>query len=98
MSFIQEHLQSKLSRQEVAEQVHLNPEYLSKLFRKEMGLSLKDYILTEKMKQAASLLTDSNLPIGLIASKVGFDNFSHFSRTFQNYYKMPPKDYRQQNK
>ncbi len=98
VSFIRDHLQSKLSRQDVADQVHLNPEYLSKLFRRETGLSLKDFILTEKMKKAATLLADSNLPISLVASKVGFDNLSHFSRTFQNYYQTSPKDYRQKNK
>lgn len=81
----------------MAAQVHLNPEYFSKLFRRETGLSFKDFVLQEKMKRAAGLLSDTKMPVGLIASRVGFDNFSHFSQTFRGYYKMSPQEYRQKH-
>ena len=97
IAYIEEHIYLKLSRQEVAAQVHLNPEYFSKLFRRETGLSFKDFVLQEKMKRAAGLLSDTKMPVGLIASRVGFDNFSHFSQTFRGYYKMSPQEYRQKH-
>lgn len=96
VAYIREHIYQKLSRKEVAEHIHLNPEYFSKLFRKETGLSFKDFVLKEKMKRAAQLLSNSKLPIGIIASKIGFDNFSHFSQTFKHYYGSPPQEYRQE--
>lgn len=97
MLYIRNHIHQKLSRQEIADRVHLNPEYISKLFHEKTGVSLKSFILQEKMKRAADLLADSKLPIGIIASKVGFDNFSHFSQTFRGAFQMSPQEYRQQN-
>lgn len=94
VQYIQEHIYDRISRTELAEYVHLNPEYFSKLFRNETGLSFKDYVLREKMRHAAVLLKDSSLPVSIIASKIGFVNFSHFSHTFKNYYDMTPQDYR----
>lgn len=94
-AYIKEHIFQKLSRGEVAEHVHLNQEYFSRLFRKETGLSFKDYVLKEKMKRAANMLSSTSLSVGLIASKVGFDNFSHFSQTFRKYYNLSPQEYRE---
>lgn len=95
IEYIHKHIGQKISRQEVAEYVHLNPEYFSKLFHKETGLSFKDFVLNEKMKCAAELLSSSRLPVGIIATKIGFDNFSHFSQTFRRHYELSPQEYRQ---
>ncbi len=92
--FIKEHIFQKITRTDVADYVHLNPDYFSRLFRKETGLSFKDYVLREKMRRAADMLAHTKFSIGIIASKIGFDNFSHFSQTFRNYYHMSPQDYR----
>ncbi|HHV10680.1 MAG TPA: response regulator [Clostridiales bacterium] len=81
--YIQEHIKDELHREDVAKSVHLNPDYLSKLFKKEVGLSLKEYILKQKMNHAQVLLKTTSLPIGIIASMVGYDNFSHFSQAYK---------------
>ena len=95
--YIKEHIFQKITRTDVADHVHLNPDYFSRLFRKETGLSFKDYVLREKMRRAAEMLAHTKFSIGIIASKIGFDNFSHFSQTFRNYYNMSPQDYRSKN-
>ena len=96
-SFIRENIFRKITRADVADHVHLNADYFSRLFRKETGLSFKDYVLKEKMKKAADMLAHTKFSVGIIASKMGFDNFSHFSHTFKNYYYVSPQDYRNEN-
>ena len=57
----------ELRREELADAVHLNPDYMARLFKKETGMNLKDYIIQQKMQEAQSLLCTTNLPISLIA-------------------------------
>lgn len=94
MDYISRNLNRDLSRKEIADAIYLNPEYLSRLFKRETGASLNDYILTEKMHAAQSLLADTNIPVSIIATKVGYSNFSYFSQVFKKYTGLTPVDYR----
>lgn len=91
---IAEHLENELRREELAEAVHLNPDYMARLFKKETGLNLKDYIIQQKMQEAQSLLCTTNLPISLIAAKVGYTNFGHFSTSYKKFYHKTPQEER----
>lgn len=95
--YIAKSLNKNISRKSVAEQVHLNEEYFSRLFRQQTGLTFKDYVLTEKMNAAKKLLRDSKLSISIVASKVGYDNFSHFSKMFKKLTNQTPQEYRKGN-
>ena len=81
-------------REELAEAVHLNPDYMARLFKKETGMNLKDYIIQQKMQEAQSLLCTTNLPISLIAAKVGYTNFGHFSTSYKKFYHKTPQEER----
>lgn len=94
--YIQKNINSNLSRKEVAEYVHLNEEYFSRLFRQRAGLTFKDYVVQQKMEIAKDLLAHSRLSISIIASKVGYDNFSHFSHMFKKVTQTTPQEYRKQ--
>lgn len=94
MDYIRKNVDRDLGRSEIAEAIFLNPEYLSRLFKKETGSSLGDYIITEKMRVAQALLTDTNIPVSLVASKVGYSNFSYFSQVFKKHTGMSPVEYR----
>ena len=50
--YIDEHLESELRRDELAEYVHLNPDYLTRLMKKQTGYSLKEYVTRRKMETA----------------------------------------------
>ncbi|MDL2302165.1 response regulator [Lachnospiraceae bacterium OttesenSCG-928-D06] len=95
IQYIRCNLDKNVTRSQVAAQVFLNPEYLSRLFKKRTGYLLKDFIQKEKMDYAKSLLQTSNLSISIIASKVGFCNFSHFSKVFRRAEGISPQEYRQ---
>ena len=84
----------ELRREELAEAVHLNPDYMARLFKKETGMNLKDYIIQQKMQEAQSLLCTTNLPISLIAAKVGYTNFGHFSTSYKKFYHKTPQEER----
>ena len=83
LEFIHQNIQRNIGRKEIAQAVYLNPEYLSRLFKKEMHIGLTEYLTQERMKIAQTLLRSTTLPIGLVASRVGYVNFSHFARIFK---------------
>ena len=94
--YIQENPEKKLTREEVAEYVHLNEDYFSRLFKEKTGYTVKDYIIKEKIKLAKELLATTNMSISIISLKTGFGNFSHFSRTFKKCEGITPNEYREQ--
>ncbi|HEY5586848.1 MAG TPA: helix-turn-helix domain-containing protein [Ruminiclostridium sp.] len=92
--YIQQNLNQRLTRDELAEHVHLNESYLSRLFRKETGMSLSEYILQERMKKAGELMSETDKPIYGIANQLCYDNFSYFSKMFKKVYNITPQEYR----
>lgn len=95
--YIGENLGKPFSREELADHVFLNPAYLSRLFRKETGLSLSEYIIESKMALAKRLLKDSSIKINEIAERLGYENFSHFTRLFKKVVGIGPQQYRRRN-
>lgn len=93
--FIKLHIAEDLSREEIANHVFLNPDYLTRIFKKETGLAISDYLLNERLKIAKELLEKTEMPISAIATHIGYANFSHFSRTFKKHTNMNPNEYRQ---
>ncbi|WP_287022346.1 helix-turn-helix domain-containing protein [Cohnella sp.] len=93
-TYVLEHLDQELSREELASYVYLNPAYLSRLFRKETGMVLTEYILREKMRRASELLLASDRSISEIAESLGYGNFSYFARLFRKVYGVTPHEYR----
>lgn len=94
INYIQTHIGENITRTEVAACVGLSEEYFSKFFKQYLSCSFKEYVIEEKMKVARSLLANSELPVSLIAAKLGFINFSHFSKTFKKVMESTPQEYR----
>lgn len=82
----------------IAEIFHYNKLYLGRLFKKETGKSITDYINLQRLKYACQLLTTTNQSIISIASLTGFNNVTYFNRLFKNVYGVSPKTYRAQKK
>lgn len=95
--YIDEHIQEEISREQLAEFVHFNPAYLSRLFRKETGSSLTDCILHKRMEKAKSLLTTTPIRISDVSSLVGYGNIPHFTKMFKRSVGVTPQDYRKSN-
>lgn len=83
-----------ISRREAAKYVFLNEDYFSRMFRRETGIGYKEYVVKQKMDYAEKLLADTDMPIALVASKVGYDNYTNFTQTFRKLKELTPTDYR----
>ena len=93
-SYIEEHLDGDLNRTVLAGQVYLSEDYVTRLFIKETGMTLPNYIAGRRMEKAARLLRESTDPISRIAMEVGYSNFSYFSKSFKDYAGCTPNEYR----
>ena len=77
--------------------VHMNFQYLSKLFKQQAGCLFSEYVKEVRMRQAKKLLTESNEHIYQISDRIGYTNARNFSRAFHAHEGLWPKEYRQQN-
>lgn len=73
----------------VAERLHVNSSHLSRLFKREMGVSFSAYALKRKMERARRMLQE-NRKIEEIAESLGFTDSSHFIRSFRGYWGTTP--------
>lgn len=94
--YIQQNLHQELNRDTIAAHVYLNSAYLSRLFRKEMGKSLSEYIAELRIEKAKNQLVKTNMKISDIAVSVGYVHFSHFSQFFKKMTGFTPLEYRKQ--
>jgi two-component system response regulator YesN len=93
--YIARNIDRDLSRELIASIAYLNPDHLSRIFKKHTGYAISEYVLMERVKLAKKLLVTTDIPIGAIATSVGYSNFSHFARMFKKYAEMGPSEYRQ---
>lgn len=77
-----------------AEFVHLNPYYLSTVFRQQTGEKFSDYVLRVRMEAAVALIERGNESVKAVAEAVGYTNPNSFTRAFRQYYQCNPKEYR----
>ena len=94
MDYIGQHLHEKISMNELAEHVKLNETDLSKLFRKETGMSISEYIREKKIEEAKGLLRFTEKSSIEIATDLGFSSHSYFISVFKKVTGITPKEYR----
>lgn len=94
VDYIYEHLHEKLSVKEIAAQIGLSADYYAKLFYKEMGITVKDYVAEAKISTAANMLVYSEYTYLEIALALGYSSQSAFIDIFKKYRGMTPKEYR----
>ena len=94
ISYIQYHSSESLKVTELARYFGYNDKYLSSLFHKGTGMTLKQFILKSKMDSAMAELTDTNHPVSQIAYNVGFQDAHNFSTAFRKLTGMTPGQYR----
>ena len=97
-TYIDAHYQEEIHRDELAELVYLNTDYMSRIFKKEKGISISSYILQKRVEEAKKLLVQSNLPINTVSLYIGYSNFSYFTKMFKENTGYTPLEYRRQAK
>ena len=97
IDYISQHLHEKITMEDMAEYVQLNETYLSKLFKKETGQAVSEYIRDKKVEEAMGLLRFSEKSSVEIAADLGFSSHSYFISIFKKVTGMTPKEYRDQH-
>ncbi|MBP3962923.1 response regulator [Paenibacillus sp. DLE-14] len=85
-----------LSVEELAESVYLSPNYLSHLFKKQVGVSIIKYITSTRMKKAKELLAETNKKVADISEETGYSNMAYFCSLFKSHFGMTPTQYREE--
>lgn len=95
IKYINENLYTNFTLTDVAAYVNANSSYLSRTFKKDVGISFTQYVHTNKIKKAQHLLLFSNLSLVEISTKLGYTTQSHFSKTFKQVSGITPKQFKQ---
>jgi two-component system response regulator YesN len=80
-----------------AVQVKMNPDYLGKLFKKEVNATFNEYLNRFRIEKSKHLLSTTDKKITDIAFEVGYSSLENFNRIFKKYEKVTPSDYHIRN-
>lgn len=98
VAVIKQYLRARLGKkvllQELADLVHLTPNYLCTLFKEHTGTTLMNYSRQIRMWEAEKLLTYTDLPIYRIAEDIGYEEASYFTKVFRKTYGVSPTKFR----
>lgn len=92
--YIDQHLNRKISLDDLANEVCLSADHLSTIFNEIMGIRPMEYINRKRIERAQLLLITTNLPISEIAEKVGVHSNTYFSTLFKKHTLCTPEEYK----
>lgn len=94
ITYIRQNITQPLDTQTLADQFHINRKTLYQRFKAEVGQSVADYVLFERIRRAKSLLTQTDRSLAEIADYLGFSSQSHFQTRFKAVTGQTPMQYR----
>lgn len=94
LHFIEENYRNRITLDDMAEKLHANRSYLSRLYKERKGINLFDDILRMRIEKAKEYMENTDWKIYEISEAVGFDDTGYFSRVFKKYSGMSPKEYK----
>ncbi len=96
--YIEQHCHDPLfSLQGAAEDLHISPQHLSRIFRHETGMTLMDYLSRARIRRAGALLLSTDMKMYEIAERVGYTSQHYFSSAFKRVLGISPAEYRKAN-
>ncbi|EHI57997.1 helix-turn-helix domain-containing protein [Hungatella hathewayi] len=91
---IEANLASDLSLKAIAGELNINASYLSHLFKKEVGITLTEYVNKTRIEESLVCLNGTDMQIQAIGQKVGIYDLAYFTKLFKKQIGMSPSDYR----
>lgn len=95
LDLIYDNLHNKITLNDLADKVGLSAPYLSKLFHREVGVTVSQYISQKRIEAAENLLKYSDYSCIEISNYLCFNSESYFIQVFKSYTKLTPKEYRE---
>lgn len=96
--YVEQNYRKKIYLDDIAEALGITGSYLSRLFRREEGVQLQEYITKIRVEHADNLLVYSDESLARIAEYVGFPTQSYMGKMFKKYKRISPRMYREKNK
>lgn len=97
LQYVDAHFTEDMSREHLSELFYFAPDYITKIFRKETGMSFKNYIIEKRLDLARKLLQKTDASVKDISLQVGYDNYSYFTRLFKKSFGVTPVEFRGDN-
>ena len=94
LKYVNDHFTEDISVQSISKHFNINANYISKLFKKEVGIVFTEYLARLRICLACSLLKTTEMSIGEISEKVGYNDYFYFSRVFKKMKGKSPSAYR----
>lgn len=94
--YIQEHLAEDISLTVLAEKFHLNSQYISQLFKNEIGVGFLAYLTNVRMEKAKKLLISTSMSIAEVSDRVGYGDYRVFTKVFKKTEGITPSQYRRE--
>ena len=95
VDYIERNIKKGISLEDVANHVNISTYYLSKIFKKEMGVNFITYITDRKMELAKEMLTTTDVPVLNIALDLAYNEANYFSKAFKKKTGYTPSEYRE---
>ncbi|CDZ23435.1 two component transcriptional regulator, AraC family [[Clostridium] cellulosi] len=95
VDFLDKHYMEQITLNQVAEKLYVSNFYLSRMFKKELGINFIDYLNELRINKAKDLLTDTKYKTYEVAEAVGVPNSHYFSKLFRKYTGMTASEYRE---
>lgn len=92
--YMQEHLSEEITLSVLAEEFHLNAQYISQLFKNEIGVGFLAYLTNIRLEKAKKLLLSTALPIADVAEQSGYGDYRVFTKVFKKAEGITPSQYR----
>ena len=92
--YMQEHLAEEISLSVLAEEFHLNGQYISQLFKNEIGVNFLAYLTNIRMEKAKKLLLTTSLSIAEVSEQSGYGDYRVFTKVFKKNEGITPSQYR----
>lgn len=96
--YIYLNLHQKILVSDIADRIKITPDYLSRIFYENEGISLSQYILNQRLDEAKYLLKYTDLTLEQISFTLSFTNQSYFGKMFKKNFHITPGEFRRQNK
>lgn len=98
LEFINSNYDKRITLDDLSQSFSISPSHLSRTFKEVTGFTCIEYLNNIRMKEARSLLKNSQLSVSEIADRVGFENLTHFGRVFKGTIGSSPLKYRKMNR
>lgn len=94
LNYIVSHFNEKITLEDLSDETGLHPNYISALFKEEVGENLRDYLIRNRIEVAKSLLSRTEYTYLQISNSLAFNSQSHFTKVFREKTGSTPKQYR----